>query len=104
MQMIYRITSSILRQLLEDVIGVPYNDSFLSWEANPAVSKQWVMAKAFGVNSTVEEGPHTKAFTSTCIEKAKEPPSPESLTPDLVEVLDDAMPIYEELYKVRLKP
>ena len=97
-------TSSILRQLLEDVIGVPYSNSFLSWEANPAVSKQWIMAKAYGLNSTAEEGPHTKAFTSTCIEKAKEPPSRESLTPDLVEVVDEAMPIYEELCKLRIKP
>ena len=97
-------TSSILRQLLEDVIGVPFKNDFLSWEDNIDVSKKWVMAKGFGYNSIAAEGGHTKGFTSTCIEPAKEPPSRNSLTPDLIKVIDDAMPIYEELYKLKLKP
>ena len=89
-------TSSILRQLLEDVIGVPFKNDFLNWNDNLDVSKQWVMPKAFGYNSIADEGAHTKGFTSTCIEPAKEPPSRKSLTSDLIKVIDDAMPIYEE--------
>ena len=98
--------ASILRQLLEDVIGIPFDESYLNWSDSDDVSKQWVMAKSFGYKSLIEKGigVHAKGLKSTSFEPAKKSPSRESLTEDLLEGIDAAIPIYEEFYKLRLKP
>ena len=98
-------TASILRQFLE-AIGVPYRDSFLTWNQSDEFSKQWVLPKIAGYGNLIngENGWYHNAFRSTCIRQANGAPELESLPQDLADMVKSAMPVYEELYQLRMKP
>ena len=98
-------SESILRQLFEG-IGVPYKDSVATWPKSDEFSKSWATSKLNMYGSVVagEEGYFATAFRSTHFQAAKDAPARESLTQDVLDVADSVMPMYEELYQLRIKP
>ena len=96
---------SILRQLFEG-IGVPYQDSFTTWPTGGDIIKTWRVCKLNMHGDTRSDDGifFSNAFESTRFEAAKAAPTRESLPQDVLEIADSVMPMYEELYQLRMKP
>ncbi|XP_072022111.1 uncharacterized protein [Amphiura filiformis] len=96
-------TASILRQYCE-AVGIPYNESLLQWEAgDDIIKKNWYVSKTFMVGNTIGNY-YGAALSSTKFNPASEPPSTSEIPQDVVRLSEQAMPYYEELYEMRLKP
>ncbi|XP_022104329.1 branched-chain-amino-acid aminotransferase-like protein 2 [Acanthaster planci] len=88
---------------LFNVIGLPFEENLLSWEAGNAIAQEWVISKEFLILN--QEGHYYKtAFESKCFLKPSGMPNRASLSADLIRCVDAAMPYYKKLYTQRLTP
>ncbi|XP_071829060.1 uncharacterized protein [Apostichopus japonicus] len=90
-------------------LGIPFKESYLSWEASPDKPAKCWKGSADFVLLEAQTGVTSRAVQSTQFTPPKVPrgtPSrPEwTITPELKEYTEDAMPFYEEMYKHRIKP
>ncbi len=97
--------SSILQQFC-DGLGLPYSDSLLKWPADSHVMKSWKVARVSAQGNCLEKegGYFAIALNSTQFHPAKPLPQRSELSEDLQKAADDAMPYYEKMKKMCLKP
>ncbi|XP_072165511.1 uncharacterized protein [Diadema setosum] len=81
-------------------MGFPYSESMLEWEASREVTATWKWPA-----DTLYQN---KAFMGVALESSKfnasaPIPPKDKLTPDVIALGEEAMPLYEEMYRNRLK-
>ena len=83
--------------------GIKYNDSLLQWPAGTdEIFKRWIIQKEVVCNWRVLEV-FKKCFDSTCFGQPTQIPDRANLSPDVLQLTDACMPIYEKLYEQRLQ-
>ncbi|XP_072019420.1 uncharacterized protein [Amphiura filiformis] len=96
--------ASVLRQYC-NLLGVEFKESMLQWEAGDGIVNTWIANKTGLQGNKMEEGGYFEdAFRSTEFHPPKEMPSRKQIDPDLLPVIDQCMPIYEQMYSVRIRP
>ena len=84
-----------------DVVGLPYSDSLLQWDASADVFRK---IKAPGDDLLVREvNFYGMAMRSSSFHPPSPLPSRDHLTPDVTKWSDRAMKYYKEMYEHRLK-
>ena len=83
-------------------VGIPYSDSLLKWDPNPAATDEWKCAfmppREFQYIATFcHNALHSSEFVSPV-----RSPKAEDLTSDINEMVEISMPYYEEMYKSRM--
>ncbi len=98
-------SSSILQQFC-DGLGLPYSDSLLKWPNDPYVMKSWKVARVSAQGNFLENegGFYAVALKSTQFQPAKPLPERRELSEDLQKAADEAMPFYEKMKEMCLKP
>ncbi|XP_038070405.1 branched-chain-amino-acid aminotransferase-like protein 2 [Patiria miniata] len=83
------------------VIGMPFEERLLSWEAGDAITREWVVAKhCLEVNQVGHM--YNTAFDSTCFTKPRPLPDRRSLSPDILRCVDASIPYYNKMHARRL--
>ncbi|XP_041457118.1 branched-chain-amino-acid aminotransferase-like protein 2 [Lytechinus variegatus] len=80
-------------------VGLPFTNNMLGWENAPLDDIQsWNTTCNINVQTGFFEG----VLSTTRFSPPKDLPSRDELTPDVIELADEALPFYEEMYKNRL--
>lgn len=99
---------AILPKFFEKM-GIPFKESYLEWEESPKRTAETWKGSADFVLLEAQVGATVRAVNSSRFIAPKLPrgtPSKEewTITPELKEYIEAAMPFYEEMYESRLKP
>ena len=92
----------ILSALFKE-IGLPFEERILQWEADDAITQQWVYCNEVRQGNQLWEY-YKKAFDSTCFTKPSALPDRSSLPDDVLRCVNVSMPYYEKMYAQRLIP
>ncbi|XP_072029745.1 uncharacterized protein [Amphiura filiformis] len=97
--------ASTLRQFCE-AVGIPYNDSLLEWPGNRDIMKTWIGSRIALQGNLLENegGFYENALRSSSFLPSTATPNRSELSEDVLKVADDALPFYEQMYQMRLKP
>ncbi|XP_072050584.1 uncharacterized protein [Amphiura filiformis] len=96
--------ASVLRQYCH-LLGLEYKESMLQWEVGNGITSTWIVAKVSLQGNTMEEGGYYEdAFKSTEFHPPRALPSREQIAPDFLPLIDQCMPIYEQMYSMRIRP
>nr|XP_054754477.1 uncharacterized protein LOC129260534 [Lytechinus pictus] len=84
------------------VLGIPYSDSLLSWDASSDVVLKWKSSC-----SNVRDSPRyamwfDNAFKSSCFKASSTTASLDDASDDIKEIVKKEMPFYEEMYNLRI--
>lgn len=80
-------------------IGLPYDESLLTWDASPEVAKKWKLLADGLVETTVDF--YGTAILSGKFMQASKPPSRDEVTPDVIRCADQVMKYYVEMHEAR---
>ncbi|XP_071495111.1 uncharacterized protein [Diadema antillarum] len=81
-------------------MGFPYSESLLKWDPSPEVATAWKWPSDTLYRNKILVGP---SMESSEFIKAPPVPAKEQLTEDVVELAEQAMPFYDEMYRHRLQ-
>ena len=97
--------SSILRQYCQ-ALGIPFNDSMLTWEKGDAITRDWIAAEYFlRINKLQTQGGfYEAALSSTCFQPSKPALSKDEMPEDVIRCIDKTMPTYQKMFENRLRP
>ncbi|XP_038066919.1 branched-chain-amino-acid aminotransferase-like protein 1 [Patiria miniata] len=83
------------------LIGLPFEEKILHWEAGNAVTELWTIPR-FLLQGNQLGGYYQNALDSTCFLKPGALPDRTSVSPDILPLVDASMPYYEKLYAQHL--
>ncbi|XP_038069773.1 branched-chain-amino-acid aminotransferase-like protein 1 [Patiria miniata] len=83
------------------LIGLPFEEKILHWEAGNAVTERWTIPRLL-LRGDQLGGFYKNALDSTCFLKPGALPDRSSVSPDILRVVDASMPLYEKMYAQRL--
>ncbi|XP_071492908.1 uncharacterized protein [Diadema antillarum] len=81
-------------------MGFPYSESMLEWEASEEMAKTWKWPSPNQYRSKIFKG---AALESSRFLAAAPIPARDDLPPDVIDLADEAMPYYEEMFLSRIK-
>ncbi|XP_071833104.1 uncharacterized protein [Apostichopus japonicus] len=87
-----------------EALGIPYKAEYLQWDENPEILIQWKASFESLVGAYLANLIKSAAHSTHFIPEAGEPPSRESLTPDVIKCIDASFPYYNEMFEHRIKP
>ncbi|XP_071495112.1 uncharacterized protein [Diadema antillarum] len=83
-----------------ECVGFPYSESLLKWNPSPEVASAWKWPSDTLYRNKTFGG---RSMESSEFIKALPAPAKEQLTEDVVELAEQAMPFYDEMYGHRLQ-
>ncbi|XP_041485635.1 uncharacterized protein LOC121431923 [Lytechinus variegatus] len=82
-----------------EACGMPWDESLLSWDASPAVAREWRTLYPMGFGESVT---YQRALASTSFQPSRPKLQRSDMTPDAIKAIDETADFYKEMAASRI--